>query len=68
VRNIDIRDVTCRKAKYAWDIQGFASDPVRNVHFERCTFGNIASANVSKNVEGLTLTDVKINGKEVVRR
>ncbi|MGD1092488.1 MAG: glycoside hydrolase family 28 protein [Bryobacteraceae bacterium] len=68
VRNIDIRDVTCRKAKYAWDIQGFANDPVRNVHFERCTFGNIASANVSKNVEALTLTDVKINGKEVVRR
>jgi polygalacturonase len=63
VENIDIRNVTCRKAKYALYVRGFANDPVRGIHLEHCDFQNVASANVIEHVEGLQLAGVTINGK-----
>ena len=63
VRNIDIRDVTSRKSKYALQLRGFPDAPMNNIHFERCTFENVANADIVENVKGLTLTDVKVNGK-----
>jgi len=63
VRNIDIRDVTCKKAKYAVNVRGFANAPIRNVRLERCTFENVARPDVVENVEGLTMNEVKVNGK-----
>ena len=63
LRNIDIRDVTCKKAKYALNVRGFPSAPIRDIRMERCSFGNIASPDVVENVQGLMLSDVKVNGK-----
>jgi len=63
VRNIDIRDVTSTKSKYALNLRGFANAPISNLNFERCTFDNVAKDDVAENVKGLTLTDVKVNGK-----
>lgn len=67
VRNIDIRDVTCKKAKYALNLRGFADSPIRDVHLERCTFDNVAETDVVKEVEGLVLNDVKVNGRILKR-
>jgi len=61
VRNIDIRDVTCKKAKYALNLRGFANAPIRDVHLERCTFDNVAADNVIEHVEGLVQNSVKIS-------
>ena len=63
VRNIEIRDVTCKKAKYALYVRGFPNAPVKDIRLENCKFQNVASANVVENVEGLSLTGVTINGK-----
>jgi polygalacturonase len=63
VRDIDIRNVTCRKSKYALQLRGFAKAPIRDVRLADCTFNNIAQANVVDHVEGLKLERVKINGK-----
>jgi polygalacturonase len=63
VRNIDIRDVTSKKSKYALQLRGFPDAPMNNIHLERCTFDNVATADVVENVKGLTLTDVRVNGK-----
>jgi polygalacturonase len=65
VRNIDIRDVTCRKAEYGLNVRGFPNAKIRNIHMERCTFENVAKQNIVENVEGLLLTGVLINGKKV---
>lgn len=65
VRNIDIRDVTCQKTKYALQLRGFPSAPIRNIRLEHCTFANVAMKNVVENVEGLVLEDVSINGAKV---
>ncbi len=63
VRNIDIRDVTSQKSKFALQLRGFPDSPMNNIHFERCSFDNVATPDVVENVKGLTLTDVKVNGK-----
>jgi hypothetical protein len=63
VRNIDIRDVTSRKSKYALQLRGFPDAPMNNIHFERCTFDNVANPDIVENVKGLTETEVKVNGK-----
>jgi polygalacturonase len=63
VRNIDIRNVTCKKTKYALYVRGFPNAPVRDIRLDRCNFENVASPNVVENVEGLKLTGVTINGK-----
>jgi polygalacturonase len=63
VRNIDFRDVTSHKSKYALNVQGFANAPIQNLKFARCTFNGVASPSVVEHVEGLTMTDVHVNGK-----
>ena len=65
VRNISIRDVTCKKAKYGLNLRGFPDAPIRNVSLDRCRFDNVALANVVENVEGLITTQVTISGKRV---
>jgi polygalacturonase len=63
VRNIDIRDVTSKKSKYALQLRGFPDAPMNDIHFERCAFDNVANPDVVENVKGLTFIDVKVNGK-----
>jgi polygalacturonase len=65
VRNIDIRDVTCKKAERALDVQGFPNAKIRDLRLERCVVEAAAKPNVVENVEGLTLTGVSVNGKRV---
>jgi polygalacturonase len=65
VREIDIRNVNCHKSKYALQLKGFASSPIQDLRLQDCTFDNIAYPNVLEHVEGLLLTNVKINGKNV---
>jgi polygalacturonase len=65
VRNIDIRNVTCKKAKYALNVRGFPNAPVRNVRLANCTFEHVAKPNVVQNVEGLALAEVTMNGKRM---
>jgi polygalacturonase len=65
VRNIEIRDVTCKRAERALDVRGFADAKIRNLRLEHCTIETAAKANVVENVEGLTLADVTVNGKKV---
>jgi polygalacturonase len=63
VRNIEIRDVTCRKAKYALNVRGFANAPIQNIRIGKCNFSNVASPDVIENVQGLAMNDVRVNGK-----
>ena len=63
VRNIDIRDVTCKKAKYALNIQGYPAAIISDIRLERCRFDNIASPDVVTFTERLALNDVRVNGR-----
>jgi polygalacturonase len=65
VRNIDIRDVTCKKAERALDVRGFPDAKIRNLHAEHVTVEKADLPNVVENVEGLELADFRVNGKRI---
>jgi len=65
VRNIDVRDVTCRNAKYAIFARGFRDAPIQDVRVGNCTFEHVSEANVIDNVRDFRLDAVTINGKRV---
>jgi hypothetical protein len=65
VRDIEVRNVTCRKSNYALYLRGFPSAPIRDVRVDDSSFDNVARENVIQNVEGLKISNTKINGKPV---
>jgi polygalacturonase len=65
VRNIVISRLTSGKSTYALDMQGFKNAPITNVVLEDCTFENVARGDILKNVKGLEMRKVRVNGKLV---
>jgi len=63
VREIEVRNVTSGKSQYALLLRGYTHTPVRSVRVVDCTFDNVAKDDVIEGVTGLTLTNVRINGK-----
>ena len=63
LRNFSVRNLQSGKSKYALDVQGFKQAPISNLSLEDCTFENVAEPSIVKNVEGLRLRNVHINGK-----
>jgi hypothetical protein len=47
------------------DLQGLNNAPIIDVHLENCAFENTAEPSIVKNVKGLTLRNVTVNGKEL---
>ena len=63
VRNVDIRNMKMRKAEYALYLRGFANAPIRDVTIADCDFGGVAKPNLLEHAEGISLRNVRINGK-----
>jgi polygalacturonase len=63
VRNIEMRNVSSRKSRYALDLRGLATSPIRDVRLADCDFQNAAQPNVVENVTGLACTNVRVNGQ-----
>jgi polygalacturonase len=68
IRGIDVRNVSCKKSRYALQLRGLASSPIRDIRVADCDFENTAEPNVIENVTGLQCTNVKINGKAFENR
>jgi polygalacturonase len=65
VRNFVVNGLKSGKSKHALDVQGFEDAPIIDLRLEDCDFSNVAEANIIKNVQGLSLRNVRINGKPV---
>ncbi len=65
VRDVEVVNVEVQKCQNAWSLRGFKNAPIRDIRVKDCTFVNAARPNVTENVEGLSLENVKINGKVV---
>ena len=63
VRDVGVRNVRSAKSKYALYLRGFAKAPITGVTLEDCAFEGVAKPNVVENVEGLRLSNVRINGE-----
>lgn len=67
VRDIEVRDSKCGKSRYAWTLVGYPEAPIADVRFVNCTFDGVEQSYIEKNVNGLTLTNVTVNGAPVRR-
>jgi polygalacturonase len=63
VRGVHLESVVSGKSRYGIDAQGLASAPIYDVTLRGCDFRDVAQDNIVKNVRGLSLRDVKINGR-----
>jgi polygalacturonase len=63
LREVDVRDITSRKSKYAFFIKGYARAPISSIRVADCTFDGVAEPDVVEGVRDLVLTNVRVNGK-----
>jgi polygalacturonase len=63
LRHLVVENLKSGKSKHALDLQGLTKAHVTDVQLNNCTFDNVASGNILKNVDGLTLRNVRINGQ-----
>lgn len=62
LRDVEMRNVTVLKSRYAFRLRGYARSPVTNVRVVDCTFDNVAEPDVLEGVSNLTLQNVRVNG------
>lgn len=65
VRNFVVSGLSSGKSRYALDVQGFKDAPIYDLRLADCSFSNVAEPDIINNVKGLTLKNVRINGKLV---
>jgi polygalacturonase len=65
VRNFVVSNLSSGKSKHALDVQGFKQAPVLNLRLADCVFDNVAGPSIVKNVLGLELRNVRLNGRLV---
>ena len=65
VRNYVVENLTCATGNRAVDLQGLDNAPIYNVSMRNCTFGKVDKPSIVKNVKGLKLENVKVDGKAV---
>ena len=65
MRGFVVENVQSGKSEYAVDLQGLDKAPIQNVQIRSVSFDNVDKGSIVKNVEGIKLDDVKINGRIV---
>jgi polygalacturonase len=62
LRDIDVRDVSSRRSKYAFLLRGYERSPIAHVRVSDCTFDGVESPDVIEAVRDLVLSNVRVNG------
>ena len=63
LRDVELRNVTSQKSKYAFLLRGYERSPITDVRVIDCRFDGVAEADVLQGVKGMTLTNVRVNGQ-----
>ena len=64
-RNIEIKNVTSQKSRYAFRLEGLENSPIKNVTIEDCSFQGVKDDSIIKNVENIILRNVKVNDNQI---
>ncbi len=65
VKNFVVENLTARDCNKAVDLQGLDNAPLFDIVLKNCDFAKVTNKNIVKNVKGLKLENVKLNGKKV---
>jgi polygalacturonase len=63
LRDVDVRNVTSKKSKYALLLKGYERSPISDIRISNCTFDGVENAEVVQSVRNLTLSNVRVNGR-----
>jgi len=63
LRDVEIRDITSRRSKYAFLLRGYARSPIAGIRAADCVFDGVESPDVLEAVRDLVLTNVRVNGE-----
>lgn len=63
LRDVVIENVRSARSRYAVDLQGLPKAPVRAITLKDCDFRGVAEPSIVAHVEGLALTNVRVNGR-----
>ena len=64
LRDVDVRNVTSKKSKYAFLLKGFAESPITNIRVSDCRFDGVDSPDVIEGVTDLVMSNVVVNGQK----
>jgi polygalacturonase len=62
LRDVEVRNVTSQKSRYALLLRGYANAPISDVRLVDCTFDGVAEPDRLEGVRDITLTNVRVNG------
>jgi polygalacturonase len=65
VRDVEMRDVTSRKSRYGLYLRAYPRSTIDDIRLIDCRFDGVTNGNVVEQVTGLSLTRVRINGRDV---
>ena len=65
VRNVDIRALNVENTKHAVFLRGLEKSPIENIRLTDCVFANAAEPSVVEDTKGISLSNVRVNGKVV---
>ncbi|HKW18866.1 MAG TPA: glycoside hydrolase family 28 protein [Terriglobales bacterium] len=65
VRDVEVKNLTMQKAKYAVYLRGLQNAPITGVHLSDCDFEGVEKKSVVENVKNISLDHVRINGTQV---
>jgi polygalacturonase len=65
VRDVEMRNVASKKSNYGVYVRAFERSTIENVRLIDCSFDGVAKGNVAEHVKDLTVSNVRINGREV---
>lgn len=63
VRNFYVKNLKSHGSRHAVDLQAFKHAPIINLQMEDCTFENVTRPSIVKNVTGMSVKNVKVNGE-----
>lgn len=65
LRNVQIQRMNTRAASQVLDLQGLPAAPVSDIVLADCRFDGVTQASIIRHTYGLTLNDVRVNGRRV---
>ncbi len=63
VRDIEVRDLTSQKSRYALYLRGYPHAPIQDIRLVNCVFENVARPNLIEHVRNLAAENVTLNGQ-----
>jgi polygalacturonase len=63
LRDVDVRNVTSSRSKYAFLLKGYARSPIANIRVADCRFDGVQSPDVLQGVRNFELMNVSVNGQ-----